>query len=216
MGSLSALICEICGKTDGKIYGKRNMFNKALCERHYAQLRRLGRIIDTSSRSTKDRNEIRIHEEYAEIVLYEGNVESSFTIVDSEDVSKVRTHKWSVMDNGYVVTKVNGKSLLLHRLIKDCPPDMTVDHINHNKLDNRRSNLRICTQQENSFNKGMYSHNTSGIKGVGYDVDRRKWIARLMVDGKNLFLGRYESKYEASKAREKAEVKYFGEFRFKG
>ena len=88
---------------------------------------------------------------------------------------------------------------------------MVVDHINHNKLDNRKENLRICEHQENTYNKGLCSTNTSGVTGVTWDKLRNKWIAH--IKGKNL--GRFNTKEEAIKVRKQAEIEYFGEFRNK-
>ena len=82
---------------------------------------------------------------------------------------------------------------------------MEVDHINHNKLDNRKSNLRICTHQQNCMNV------SDNVKGIHYDKSRNKWMAH--IKGKNL--GRFNTKEEAIEARKQAEMDYFGEYRNK-
>ena len=100
----------------------------------------------------------------------------------------------------------------MHRLITGCPIGMKVDHINHNTLDNRKENLRICTQQQNSFNRQKYSRNTSGCIGVNIDKRRDKWFAQIMINGRTKFLGYYKDKQSAIVARKKAEEEYFGEY----
>ena len=85
--------------------------------------------------------------------------------------------------------------------------DMVVDHINHNRLDNRKQNLRLCTQGENLRNKK--------VKGVTFDKRRNKWYARIMINRKNLHLGSFDTKEEAIEARKQAEIEYFGEYRYK-
>lgn len=90
-------------------------------------------------------------------------------------------------------------------------PDDYVDHINRNRLDNRKCNLRLCTQQENMRNVGLRSDNKSGVKGVHFCKTRRKWVAQIKVDlNKYLLLGRFLDFDDAIKAREDAEKKYFG------
>ena len=90
-----------------------------------------------------------------------------------------------------------------------------VDHINRNPLDNRKSNLRIVNNQQNSMNKGHQKRNTSGHKGVSWDKSRNKWYAYITVNYKLINLGRFNILEDAIKARKKAEIKYFGEYRSK-
>lgn len=135
---------------------------------------------------------------------------------DLEDYDKIKNYYWNITENGYIVTKVLNRAILLHRVIMNLTEDdyLTVDHINHNTLDNRKYNLRVCTMQKNSFNKGMYSHNTSGVKGVYYDKDRYKWVAQIKINRKPIYLGSYIIFEDAVKARQDAEEKYFGEFSY--
>jgi len=70
----------------------------------------------------------------------------------------------------------------------------------------------LCTNQENNFNKGLYSHNTSGVTGVSWDKSRNKWEAHIKLNQKKKHLGRYNNFEDAVKARKEAENKYFGEF----
>jgi hypothetical protein len=82
-----------------------------------------------------------------------------------------------------------------------------VDHINGNKLDNRKSNLRIVTNQENCFNS---SRKTGKYKGVSYVKSRGKWLAQIMKDYKNYFIGYYDTDYAAAVAYDKRALELFG------
>jgi HNH endonuclease len=95
-----------------------------------------------------------------------------YTIVSIEDADKANTYSWiatiNVMGGYYAMRRTEtGGSIYLHRYLLDAPDGMVVDHINHNTLDNRRQNLRICTNQENNENRnGAYTTSKTGIRGV--------------------------------------------------
>lgn len=198
-------MCSVEGCNNEKILAK------GLCCKHYKQIYRHGKIF---SRTVRDKNEIVKHDNYAEIILYDKNgEEKAKAIIDLDDIEKCSNYKWSYCNGGYVICE--SKNILLHRFIINCNKDMFVDHINHNKLDNRKSNLRMCSQQENNQNKGIQSNNTSGCPGVNYRKDRGKWRAYICINGKQTHLGFFNTKEEAIKVRKEAEEKYFGEFRNK-
>jgi len=100
----------------------------------------------------------------------------------------------------------------MHRVILKTPQGMETDHINQNKLDNRRSNLRACTKSQNMMNQGLTKANTSGYKGIIWDKNREKWMVRLMFNNKNIHLGRYLNIKDAILVRKNAEKLYFKEF----
>ena len=101
----------------------------------------------------------------------------------------------------------------LHRLIMNInDPNVYIDHINNNPLDNRKCNLRICSPTENSFNKKDSGRNTSGILGVPWDKARNKWAPEIRAYNKRVHLGRYDSIEEAAIARMYAEKLVFKEF----
>lgn len=87
-----------------------------------------------------------------------------------------------------------------------------LDHINRNRADNRLANLRPATQSENMANIGVPKHNTSGLKGASWDRQMRKWQAKIEVAGKQIHLGRFESREAAHKAYMAAARRQFGEF----
>lgn len=192
-----------------KVEGCNNKHKaKGYCAKHYMQQRQYGEI----KRTKYDKNEIILYKNYAEIVLYNNNCnEIGRVIIDLEDVEKIKNYKWS-LKNGYAFNTEVG---LLHRFLNEYPNDMVIDHINLNKLDNRRSNLRICTYSQNNMNTKIKSSNTSGTKGVWWNAKREKWIAEIMIDNKKYYLGEFINKEEAIKTRKEAEIKYFGEFRNK-
>ena len=113
------------------------------------------------------------------------------TLVDDSTLKKYGHLSWHLSDTGYAIrrTKSEGGTIRLHRLVTNAPEDMVVDHLNGNKLDNRISNLRICTQKENSQNR-------KGTKGYAWDKAKNKWIVRY----RRTFYGRYETEAEAKKA----------------
>lgn len=98
----------------------------------------------------------------------------------------------------------------------DCPDDMVVDHKHgkESRNDNRKENLRIATTSQNCMNREMRFDNTSGITGVSYDKDTQKWCVQIGVEHKNIWIGSYKNKDDAIVARQNAEKKYFGEWRY--
>lgn len=181
-----------------------------LCVKHYKQMYRHGRILH---RTTFDPNEIIIHDNYAEIVMYNAKCEESGrTKIDKEDIKKVKDRKWYMTDQGYAISDTKRKGELLHRLLTDCPEGKIVDHINRNSLDNRKQNLRICTQKENTFNSGIRTDNKTGHTGIVYRKREKKWFAYINKDGRQHSLGYHDTKEQAIKARKEGEVKYYGEF----
>lgn len=186
-------------------------YAKGYCERHYKQMKKYGVIKSFSKNTRFNTNEIILYDNYAEIILCDkyGN-EKDRTLISLEDVEKCRQFKWSLNSYGYV--KCTNLNMRLNRFIMDCPDDMVVDHINHNKLDNRRENLRICTSQQNNINMPIRLNNTSGTKGVTWREDRQKWVASITVNGKRLSK-HCNTKEEAIEIRKQWEEEYFGEYR---
>ncbi len=107
-----------------------------------------------------------------------------------------------------------GKTILLHRFLVDAPPDKVVDHIDGDDYNNRKSNLRICTNTENIRNQKLSKLNKSGHKGVywNHELVTPKWRANIKVNKKTIHIGYYDNYEDACKAREEAEIEYFGEY----
>lgn len=113
---------------------------------------------------------------------------------------------------GYVQVLINRKSYKAHRLIwiimTGNPPINHIDHIDHNRANNKWSNLREVTRGENMKNLTKKSHNTSGFTGVTYSNRYSKWAASIFVNGKRYHLGYFIDKNDAIKARHEANIKY--------
>lgn len=130
-----------------------------------------------------------------------------FTIVDEADWDVVNKYSWSYqIPGGYPAAQVNYKKIKLHQYLTEYP--MT-DHVNGNKLDNRRCNLRECTKSQNSINSGSRG-GASRFRGVS--LARGRWRARLKHDGKYLSLGQFSTEEEAAEAYNQGALEYHGEF----
>lgn len=124
-----------------------------------------------------------------EIILSGKKANGMSVKVDDTDYEKYNHLRWHLSSTGYAVRRTNGETIRLHRLIMNCPEGMVIDHLNGDKLDCRRSNMRICSQEENARNR----HNT---KGYCYDKEKGRWMVRY----RGKFCGRYNTEEEAKKA----------------
>lgn len=116
-------------------------------------------------------------------------------LVDKQDYDLVSKLNWYVNKVGYAANDSKPRKLM-HRFLLQFPTS-GVDHINGNKLDNRRANLRLCNQSQNSSNARLRSSNTSGYKGVSWDKKARKWSAFVTKDYKHIFGGYFNTPQEA-------------------
>ena len=168
-------------------------------------------------------NEIRIKEDYAEVIIKSPKYGIFTVLISIEDVERVSGYSWSIHpQNGkckekmfYYPSSYNCLPYrLLHRYIMDAPKGLYVDHINHNTLDNRRENLRICTPSENKFNSEQYLTNSSGEKGVFFDyfIPTPKWKAFIKYKYKMIHIGYYDTFEEAVIARKDKEKELFGDY----
>lgn len=166
-------------------------------------------MIGRGKTNAKPRGEPIYHEDGSiSIPLTQGK----FTRIDAEDFVKVTERIWCVSVVGYAVRCENRKAVLLHRMLMSDPLGMEVDHINLDKLDNRKENLRVATRPQNGSNTGIPSTNTSGYKGVVWRQDCGKWLAQIKVNKKGIYLGLFTDVLDASNAYKEAALKYFGDF----
>ena len=132
---------------------------------------------------------------------------------DLEDYDKIKNFCWRINEDGYVVSQKNKTSIYMHRLILNIvDADVFVDHIYHNKNDNRKSQLRICSNTENCRNTTIGKNNKSGVVGVRFNEEKQKWESYIKVNKKTIYLGRFDSINEAIECRLEAQNNYFGEF----
>lgn len=153
-----------------------------------------------------------------EIPLTHGKV----ALVDDADYEMlIAMGKWHCNREGYAAKTVYAPTvnrvrrqitLSMHRLIMNTPDSLETDHIDRNKLNNQRSNLRICTKSENQGNVGNRKDNTSGYKGVSWSKGKKKWVAQISIKGKIKYLGQFINSTIAAKAYNAAALEYYGEF----
>ncbi len=137
-------------------------------------------------------------------------------IVDAADYEEVSKYKWSAHiagANRYAVRRNKGKRLAMHRFIMKPPKGMIVDHIDGNGLNNRRSNLRLCTAQQNQCNRRPRGR-TSRFKGVCYRKQIGKFAAAIMSHGEQIHIGCFDDEEEAARARDRMAVEFQGEFAY--
>lgn len=213
--------CDICGR---ELFKQIKAYGHVLCAKHYHQWHKYGRFLDNNPRSTHDLNDYSIKGDIAIFNVYnQKSIKVCEFIIDSEDVSKIKYYRWRV-SYGRIVTGNNSKKhptlYLTHLLLGVESTDYynKIDHIDGDPLNNRKKNLRICTQGENTLNKSSVSNNTSGFIGVHPDNRKNRnshWCAEIRRGNKKCSLGAYVYIEEAVYARYVAEIILFGEFRNK-
>jgi len=185
---------------------------KGYCKRHREQMRLYGKIL---SRTIKDPNEIIIKGDIAEIILYNNKCkEVARTVIDAEDVEKVKGYKWHMNGQGYAATRPKKEIIKLQHLIMGVKANYKkqIDHKDRDRLNNRKSNFRFCTQGDNAKNSTIPINNTSGFKGVSLHKNSKKWRARITLNDRLISLGVFKDKLSAAKAYNAAALKYHGEF----
>ena len=202
-------MCKICS-VEGC---DKQVIAKGYCSKHYNQIRKYGKILENTS---ADPNIIKKVGDYAEMYLYNAKHELvGKALIDLDDIERIKQYRWSTNKNREKNLYVQCTKLRtgLHRFIMNVTDSKTiVDHINRNPLDNRKCNLRICTNQQNICNCDIPKNNKSGCKGVYWAKDKQKWTVQISINNKTKYIGRYSSYEEAVKARIEAAKKYYGEF----
>ena len=135
-----------------------------------------------------------------------------FALVDDDWFYFLNQFKWQLSTKGYAIRTVKDKTIWMHRIILNTPKDYFTDHINGNKIDNRKSNLRIAKGSQNYGNVGLPKHNTSGFKGVSFEKSRNKYEAYISKKDKKVHLERFKTSKEAALVYNQAAQEYFGKF----
>lgn len=201
--------CCVCGS----LFRSSKYKGKYYCKKHYSQTSR-GKILD---RTIYDANDYEKCDDIYYITLR--NVKQDivgYCIIDEDDFNLISQYKWFLNRNGYCVSKnINyHDNIPIHKIILSYSNDKMCDHINNNKLDNRKCNLRIVTPHQNAMNMSKKNINLTGVAGVSkYTRDKDlKWTATLMYNYKPIYLGRSTSFDEAVKMRLIGEAMYFQTF----
>lgn len=153
----------------------------------------------------------------SDVVEYPISGGKAMTLIDVTALSVVAARRWHLTSQGYVATRVSrvpARELFMHRLIMSAPTGIQVDHINRRRLDNRRCNLRFASQSQQSANSGIWRTNRSGYRGVSWDAQQSRWVARIRCarSNRSLNLGRFTDPVEAAAAYDTAAFELFGEF----
>jgi hypothetical protein len=152
-----------------------------------------------------------------EIPLTQGKV----AMVDDDDFEWLNQWKWRVcwmpgsqnfIARSQLPRGTGSRSLIMHRLILNAPPGVEVDHINHDTLDNRRGNIRLCSSSQNKMNRRAHKNSKSGLKGVHFEKERQCWRAEIKAYGKRIYLGRFKDVGSAAVAYDVAALRYHGKF----
>ena len=153
-----------------------------------------------------------------EIPLTQGKI----TLVDDEDYEYLMQWKWYAekTKSGFMAVRHSStkhgirNTILMHRLIMRCPKNMQVDHIHHDELDNRKNELRICTNRQNCHNRIPTRGLPSPFKGVYWDTSCRRWRSRITINGKLTYIGIFVNEIDAARAYDKKAKEHFGNFAY--
>lgn len=143
--------------------------------------------------------------------------QNKITLVDDEDYEYLSQWKWNAFKtkNGFYAARciwVNKKpkNIYMHRLIMNTEKGLMCDHIDHDTLNNQKSNLRNCTRQQNQLNKNLYCHSKNKYKGMTYHTGA--YTVSVNYQNKRYYLGRFKDEIEAAKAYDKKALELHGEF----
>ncbi len=133
-----------------------------------------------------------------------------FALVDDDDFDFISQWKWHLSTHGYPISTLAGTGkIYMHIVINNTPRNMVTDHINRDRLDNRRENLRSASKFQNAINSNLQKNNKSGHKGISWNKKLKKWESYITKNQKHIFLGYFIEIGKAILARQAAERKYW-------
>jgi hypothetical protein len=135
-------------------------------------------------------------------------------LIDDWNWDRVNEWNWFIDNTGRGdrVKRTISPQIPLANFILNISKGIEIDHISRNVYDNQESNLRVCTHQQNNWNKGIRATNTSGYIGVTWDKNCKKWRSSVMHYSKQIYIGLFNDKIEAAKARDIKAIELFGKF----
>lgn len=162
---------------------------------------------------------------FMELSIFSKKYGAKTVLIDDEDYDLIKRIKWNIAhddeDDVYYARgrvkkkdlgKYNQSYVRMHRIIMNAPRDKQVDHVNHNGLDNRKENLRLSDQKQNSANMRLAKDSTTGFKGVTYQKKKKLYKVRLRVNYKLIYGGMHKNIYKAALMYNELAKKHFGEF----
>lgn len=179
---------------------------KPYCNKHYQSMRSygtpFGKRRERTCRYSVDGDDLKVITPKGQVIF-----------ADIQDWDIITKYSWCISKTGYAVANIHGKVTKMHRYIigEDNCTGMVVDHINRDKLDNRRANLRVCSRAENQRNVTVSKTNKLGHLGIRM-TKAGKFNVRIVADGVEHHIGNFETLELAITARNEAENKYHGDF----
>jgi hypothetical protein len=151
------------------------------------------------------------------VIVLEIQLEKGTILVDDDDWEYLNEFSWYISHTGYSYTgiwmkfKQTTKQVKMERFIMRVPKGFIIDHINGNRCDNRKENLRLVTKQENNINRCKRSGCPTTYKGLTWIAKERRWKVRVKLDGKEYYVGRFVNEIDAAHAYDFKALELFGE-----
>jgi hypothetical protein len=143
--------------------------------------------------------------------------QGKFAIVDADDYERLATYKWCASQSGnriYAVRRRQNRTITMQRQIMNAPEGLLVDHIDGNSLNNRKSNLRLCSAHQNACNRRPRRNSSSKYKGVSWYKRDKKWQVQIYYNARTIHLGRFDDEVEAALVYDRKATELFGEFAY--
>lgn len=199
--------CDYCGKVFNK-----DLNQIKITKNHFCSRKCFGKFKSEHKelwpKGSMKLNDFEIKDDIVEIYVESKTHGFKTIIIDREDYEKINFVKWSVIrdhNTFYAIAKnpTTHRTMRMHRIILGVNGCMSVDHINHNGLDNRKQNLKECTHYENTQNVLIRKDNSTGFKGVSFSKKSNKYVARITKNKKRLWVGQFNTIEEAVSALER-------------